>query len=198
MTLPVIAPVVEGHGDAKAFPVLLRRIGWELNWPMNVAQPFRVPRSKLADPGRLAEVVMAASAAVSGAGGVVVLFDADDDCPCRLRESLDETARATFASTELVFANREFEAWFLASLPSLRSHASVGDDASFDGDPELPRGAKERLAKVMLETYHETLHQTKFSSLIDLETTWRNSRSFRRLISALQGLLEVDPPPWSL
>jgi hypothetical protein len=34
--------------------------------------------------------------------------------------------------------------------------------------------------------------------LIDLETTWRNSRSFRRLISALQQLLEVEAPPWTL
>jgi hypothetical protein len=197
VTLPVVATIVEGHGDAKALPVLLRRISGELNWPMDVVQPFRTPRSELADPVRLARVVAAASAAVSGSGGVLVLFDADDDCPCRLRKSLDDAARQNFDNTEIVLANREFEAWFLASLPSLRHHPSVRDDASFDGDPEQPRGAKERLAKQMTEKYHETLHQTKFCGRMDLEMAWRNSRSFRRLVSALQQLLEVEPPPWS-
>jgi len=53
MTLPVVVPVVEGHGESTAVPVLLRRICWELGWSHQVAQPFRVPRTSLADPKKL-------------------------------------------------------------------------------------------------------------------------------------------------
>jgi hypothetical protein len=198
VTVPVVAPIVEGHGEVPALPVLLRRISGELGWPMRIAQPYRAPRAKIASPAQLAALVGSVSAGAAGGGGVLVLLDADDDCPVELRRSLDEAARGSFANTEVVLANREFEAWFLASMPTLRSHPTVRSDPVFAADPDQPRGAKERLEKLMTERYRETVHQAKFCNLIDLEMTWRNSRSFRRLVSALQRLLEVESPPWTL
>jgi len=50
----------------------------------------------------------------------------------------------------------------------------------------------------MVTPYREVRHQPAFASLIDLEMTWRNSRSFRRSLSAVQRLLEVEAPPWTL
>lgn len=135
MSLPVVVPVVEGHGESTAVPVLLRRIAWELSWPHEVAPPFRVPRSDLVDPVKLSR--------------------------------------------------------------ALRQHDAVRSDAAWVDDPEKRRGAKEQLSKLMMTPYREVRHQPAFSSLIDLETTWRNSRSFRRLLSALRQLLEVEPPPWT-
>lgn len=198
MSVPVVAPIVEGHGEVVALPVLLRRISGELGWPMRIAHPYRAPRANLASPERLASLVNNVSADVMGGGGVLVLLDADDDCPLDLRKPLDLAARGSFVNTEVVLANREFEAWFLASVPSLRAHPTVKSDAAFVGDPDQPRGAKERLEKLMTERYRETVHQAKFCNQMDLETAWRNSRSFRRLISALQQLLEVEAPPWTL
>jgi len=198
MTLPVVVPVVEGHGESSAVPMLLRRFCWELGWSHQVAQAFRVPRTSLADPKKLSDAVAVASRNVPGAGGVLVLLDADDDCPVDLNAKLHDAVCDSRCRVEIVAANREFEAWFLASIPSLRQHDAVQSDAVFDADPERKRGAKEQLAKLMVTPYREVRHQPAFCSLIDLETTWRNSRSFRRLMSAVQRLLEVEAPPWML
>jgi hypothetical protein len=198
MSLPVVVPVVEGHGESTAVPVLLRRISWELGWSHQVAPPFRVPRSDLVDPIKLSRAVAVASRHVRGPGGVLVLFDADDDCPVELNGKLQDVVRDAHRSVEIVAANREFEAWFLASISTLCQHEAVQSDATYANDPERPRGAKEQLAKLMVTPYREVRHQPAFCSLIDLETTWRNSRSFRRLLSALQRLLEVESLPWTL
>ncbi|MFC0544257.1 DUF4276 family protein [Kutzneria chonburiensis] len=198
MSLPIVVPVVEGHGETTAVRVLLDRIGWELGWPHSVAQPFRVPRTDLADPVKLSAAVAVASRNVPGAGGVLVLFDADDDCPVELNAKLQDAAGNARCGVEIVAANREFEAWFLASVASLRLHAAVKSDAIYATDPEQRRGAKEQLSQLMVTPYREVRHQPAFASLIDLETTWRKSRSFRRLLSALQRLLEVEALPWTL
>lgn len=198
MSLPVVVPVVEGHGEHTAVPVLLRRIGWELGWAHEVAQPFRVPRTDLADPTKLSHAVSVASRNVPGPGGVLVLFDADDDCPVELSARLQSAACDVRCGVEIVAANREFEAWFLASISALRQHDAVRPDATYPNDPELRRGAKEQLAGLMVTPYREVRHQPAFASLINLEMAWRNSRSFRRLVSAVRGLLEVEPPPWTL
>jgi hypothetical protein len=79
-----IAPVVEGHGEVSALPVLLRRIARELGvyeHELKVCHPNRIPRSTLATPAGIANAVEQAAVRVSGDGGVLVLFDADDDCP---------------------------------------------------------------------------------------------------------------------
>jgi hypothetical protein len=198
MTLPVVVPVVEGHGESTAVPVLLRRFCWELGWSHQVAQPFRVARTSLADPTKLSDAVAVASRNVPGPGGVLVLLDADDDCPVELNAKLQDAVCDSRCGVEIVAANREFEAWFLASIPSLRQHNAVQSDATYVGDPEQRRGAKEQLKKLMVSPYSEVRHQPAFCSLIDLETTWRNSRSFRRLLTAVQRLLEVEAPPWKL
>jgi Domain of unknown function (DUF4276) len=198
MSLPTVVPVVEGHGESTAVPVLLRRIGWELGWSYQVAPPFRVPRTTLADPEKLSAAVAVVSRNVPAAGGVLVLLDADDDCPVELNAKLQDVADNVRCGVEIVAANREFEAWFLASVESLRRHAAVKSDAAYANDPEQRRGAKEQLSKLMVTPYREVRHQPAFSDLIDLEMTWRNSRSFRRLLSALQRLLEVEAPPWTL
>ena len=197
MSLPVVVPVVEGHGESTAVPLLLRRM-WELGWEHQVAQPFRVPRSDLVDPVKLNRAVAVASRNVRGPGGVLVLFDADDDCPVELNAKLQAVICDSRCPVEIVVANREFEAWFLASISALRQHDAVQSDATYVGDPEQRRGAKEQLTKLMVSPYREVRHQPAFSSLIDLETAWRNSRSFRRLITALHRLLEVEPPSWTL
>lgn len=44
----IIQPIVEGHGDVAAFPVLLRRLVGEAQaWTVNIGRPIRRPRSQL-------------------------------------------------------------------------------------------------------------------------------------------------------
>jgi hypothetical protein len=89
---------------------------------------------------------------------------------------------------EMVIAWREYEAWLLAAVDSLHAHPAVRDDARTPADPEGNRGAKGRLESLMLESYKETLHQAKFSAQIDLKMAQANSRSFRRMVHAVEVL----------
>lgn len=107
-----IACVVEGHGEGPALPKLLYRIARELSvWDLRVPEPFRMPRGKLVAAGGIERVVETQARRVGGAGGVLVLLDADDDCPATLGPSLLMRARAARPdkAVSVVLASREFE-----------------------------------------------------------------------------------------
>lgn len=190
---PVVAPIVEGHGEVAAVRDLITRIGLELlngTW-IEVAQPFRLDSAKMRKPDDLAKAIRFQSARVQGRGGVLVLRDGDDsdiNCPVELARSLSPETSTSTADVEIVIAYQEYEAWFLAAADSLREHHAIRDDAVAPADPEGRRNTKRELEKLMLESYKETLHQAKFSALMDLKTAARNSRSFRRMIHAVKAL----------
>jgi hypothetical protein len=120
-----------------------------------------------------------------------VLRDGDDDdidCPVRLAELIKPEEGSFPVDVQVVIAFREYEAWFLASADSLRAHSAIRDDAASLANPEGKRNAKRELEKLMLESYKETLHQAKFSALMDLNAAAKNSRSFRRMIHAVEIL----------
>lgn len=191
---PVVAPIVEGHGEVAAVRGLISRIGFELmngTW-IDVAQPFRLDSGKMRKPDELSKAIHFQSARILGRGGVLVLRDGDDsdaDCAPGLAASLRPHPALFSVDVQVVIAWREYEAWFLAAVESLRSHAAVRDDATAPANPEAKRGAKHELEKLMLESYKETLHQAKFSSLMDLGVAQQNSRSFRRLTHAIECLV---------
>lgn len=189
--VPILAPVVEGHGEVPALPVLLRRIATEvLSTPLVVSPPWRIGRSKMLDPKTI-QAAYRRSAAQGSVSGVLVLLDADDDCPRELSEAVTNALGDPWGpSVEVVAANREYEAWFLAGIESLRGHRSILADASYPDDPETPRGAKERLKRMMTESYNEMVHQVVFSSMVDLTTVYERCRSFRRLCSAVEALVK--------
>lgn len=85
MTLgPVVAPIVEGHGEVNAVRRLITRIGTELcgTW-IEVAQPFRLDAAKMRKPDELAKAIRVQAARVPGRGGVLVVRHGDDrDAPC--------------------------------------------------------------------------------------------------------------------
>src|SRR4051812_40708402 len=113
-----IASIVEGEGEVSGLPVLLRRIAAEMDvWDLTVPKPYRVPRSRLVKPDILSNAVSATAERVGARGGVLVLADADDDCPATLGPSLLSVAQTARPDrvVVVVLPNREFEAWFLAS-----------------------------------------------------------------------------------
>lgn len=191
-SVPVIATIVEGHGEVAALPVLLRAVAVHLGRQVVVPTPFRQPRAKLVLASELDKAVRFVGQKVSGAGGTLVLLDADDDCPVALRGMLSSSPSVARGPVEIVVANREFEAWFLASISSLRGHVSVADDASWAADPDEPRDAKGRLERQMVESYKETRHQPAFCARIDVDAALTRSRSFRRFVHAVETLLSHD------
>lgn len=80
-----IVSVVEGDGEVRALPKLLYRLAREVGVAsLRVPAPMRVPRGKLTTQGGIERAVGAAAQRVGAAGGVLVLLDADDDCPAAL------------------------------------------------------------------------------------------------------------------
>lgn len=76
-----IQPIVEGHGDVAALPVLLRRLVKEAEvWAVGVGRPIRRPRHWLVDADGVRQAVRLALAQPD-CGAVLVLLDGDADCP---------------------------------------------------------------------------------------------------------------------
>lgn len=79
---PAIASIVEGDGEVSALPKLLHRIAAELGVSgLLTPTPMRIPRGKITIAGGIERGVAAGALRVPGNGGVLVLLDADDDCP---------------------------------------------------------------------------------------------------------------------
>lgn len=187
---PVIAPIVEGDGEEQAIRLLIQQIGYvRLGRHIEVAKAYRLARGKMLHGNELCQAVRLQSEAVStSVGGVLVVLDADDDCPVELHGAVEGLVKSSSLACEVVAANREYEAWFLAAIPSLRGHRAVRDDAAYDGDPDAPRDAKGYLAARMNTRYRPKEHQPAFSSLVDPDMAFTKSRSFRRMCTAVEAL----------
>jgi len=182
-----IASVVEGDGERQALPRLLHRIAAELGVDLRTPKPpFRIPRSKLVTSGGIERAIDAQASEVTGAGGILVLFDADDDCPAQLGPQLLTRARAARSDKRVavVLAKREFEAWFLAALPSLAGQYGFPDDLPTLDNPETPRDCKGRLTKARGHglRYSPTVDQAPLASIFDMKMARSNLPSFDKVL----------------
>jgi len=174
--------VVEGEGELEAFPLLLRRmLADEHIWNAEVTSPVRLDRGQFRQAHELQRAVRFALAANRREGPVVVLGDADDDCPAKLGPDLRGVAQAVAGSipVAIVLANREFEAWFLAGAESLRGKRGISLDFSYVEDPEARRNAKSILTKSMHGRVYKPRVDQALAAVIDLAQA-RRARSFDR------------------
>ncbi len=111
----VVAPIVEGHGDVQALPVLLRMIDPTLQ----IARPVRFPRSKLIKQEHLVRAAAIAAANIIDPGAIFLLIDADEDCAAQLGPELERYLSERFPKRlcRVVLAVREFEAWIVGGNP---------------------------------------------------------------------------------
>ena len=181
-----IVPIVEGHGEVGALPVLIRRIlGERLNrYDLQIAKPINAKgKDKLRNGiDRFVSLTLNDDAAL-------ILFDADGDCALELVRDICASCAGINASIPIavVCAVQEYESWLLASLESV-----VDDASDFAGDPDAVANPKGRIRQAMPDgRYRETAHQAGLTSRIDLEAAFANSRSFRRLCHALEELVSA-------
>lgn len=196
--MPIVS-IVEGDGEVSALPVLLRRLATERG-PValvNPLQPIRVRRDRfLKKEEEFRRQLLLAAAKCADDGWILILLDADDDCPKALGAEIYRRAQKYVPHRRLsvVLANREFEAWFIAaakSLDGLRGFAVAPDEPV---EAEALRNAKGWIrAHMKGGAYSEVLDQPAFAARVDLQQAFDNSRSFRKLCKEWQTHVIQQP-----
>lgn len=182
-----VASIVEGDGEVRALPVLLRRLaGWlSPDRSVEVPPPIRVRRDRFLNrDDEFRRMLLLAAAKCGESGWILVLLDADDDCPSELGKKILERARRVVPHRRIsvVLANREYEAWFIAAASSLDGQRGFAYPEQEHADSERNRDAKGWIKKHKADgRYDETTDQPAFSALMNLERARENSRSFRKL-----------------
>lgn len=186
--------IVEGHAEESALPILLRRLWQELvpNLDLRIARPIRRSRKKLVKPNELEKAVDFAARQVRPPRAVLVLIDADDDCPAELGPQLvlrAKQARSDVA-TGVVLAKREFEAWFLAAIESLGGRCGLAQKPEVVPAPECIRDAKNALTRNMAgsQAYSPVPDQPALTAVFDMQLARQRSDSFDKCWREIERL----------
>lgn len=200
---PTLVCIVEGHGDVAAIPILIRRFATNLHYyDLDVPRPIRCPKSKLIrstgsveiNEYELDRVIRLAVSKLPSrqAGGILILLDADTMCPAKMGPGILQLAGSIRqdALIRIVVAKREYEAWLIAALESLRGQRGIRNDASSPPSPEEIPDPKGYLTGQMGSgRYSETLDQPALTALFDLSQAERCD-SFRKLQRELVSILD--------
>ncbi len=192
--MTVIVSIVEGDGEVRAIPILLRRLAerqgvYDLHAPI----PIRVYRDRFLNLEEEFRRKLLLAGAKAGAEGLVLVFlDADDDCPVTLAANIAARAAAVLPHRRVavVIANREYEAWLLAGAASLAGKRGLPADLAPPDAPDAIRDAKGWLsARVSGSRYHEVSDQAALTAMLDIAAATANSRSFRKLADTVASAL---------
>ena len=191
-----IATIVEGHGEVEAVPILLRRIAERMSpdCPVQFVRPIRVQRQRVLKAGELERAVDLAARQAGTGGCVLILLDAETDCPRELAPNLLRRAREARRDRDIrvVLAKAEYEAWFLAAADSIAGQHGIRASTEPPDDAEAVTGAKEWLRARMPpgRSYRETLHQPALTAIFDLDAA-RSAPSFDKLWRDVSELLGI-------
>jgi hypothetical protein len=191
--MPSLVTFVEGEGEESAVPVLLGRI-------LTYLQRFDWYATRTIRVGSLGSFRKRLDSYLEyvrrdpDCGGAIVLLDLDDGCPKNEAFALAEQIHGYGLPfpVAIVFAHREYEAWFLASIWTISNNFDLlPNGLTFPEEPEKIRAAKAWITNQMPQgkIYKETIHQKKFSQLLSLRRAYVKSRSFRRLCGAVVEIL---------
>ena len=125
-------------------------------------------------------------------GRILVLLDANGDCPAELGATLLQRARAARPDLliEVVLAKCEYESWFIAAADSLRGTRGISSAANVPPDPESIRGAKEWLRARMSGPYSPTADQAALTARFDMTAARRRAPSFDKMWRAVSVLMQ--------
>jgi hypothetical protein len=196
--------VVEGHGDIKAAPVLMKRLsdfmlrGQKLAWGadaiLRVGSPFCGAKLK----SNAKEIIQTTANKLRqrpDCSGCLFLFDDEDGCSKKDAQAIAvwiKECRLPFPCA-VVLAVKEYEACFLPSLSTLPGVKLKNLDAA----AYMRRDPKAVLSDCMPKgkPYKEMRHQKLFSEKIDFNLVEKaNLRSFNRLKHAILELANATSP----
>lgn len=198
MTIDLIIPtIVEGHGEVKALPVVIRRLLASLAPQLicKIPEPIRVPKgSFLNRPDERSRALNLAAIKGSGApiSFILIVLDSDGVCPAESAPLLLSQCRVARGDCRLAltFAHREFEAWFIAAAESLRGYRGLPMDLVRPSDPESIQDAKGWIKQRRSErAYSPTIDQSAFASNFALNEARTHAPSFDKFCRDMSNML---------
>ena len=195
--MPTIAPIVEGHGEARSMRGLIQKVvsDQSLGLYCNVDRPFRISRDKfIRDDSYFRNKVETTVRYATQNAALLILLDADDACPAEMGPDLLERARAVVGDrgkVGVVLAMREYESWFLAAADSLAGYSGMSSEVMVRPNPEAVRGAKEWLSSHMPDNspYSAARHQAGFTERLDWQAARKVSPSCDKLCRVILDLV---------
>ena len=190
-----IVPIVEGYGEVDAVPALLYRIlhGADV-YDFLIGTPRNAHGKDNLLKAEGVERFLRLALLDPGCAAVLIVLDADDDCPLTLARVLAARVRALRPErpVAVVVANRMYECWLVASRETVFP-GGVLPPLPTDLDPEAV-SAKAHLDDCLRDlhgsgrAYKETSDQADMTRRLDPVLASLRSRSFRRLESAIAQL----------
>lgn len=209
MTL-FVAPIVEGTTEERCIKTILSRLWQELlraaeREPLAVLEPIPANRSSLVKDGHpeLAQMVERAVRVLRSRmrhstvnrGLVLLLIDAEEDCPASLGPKLLARARSARSDADIscVLARRELENWFKAAAASLAGVSGLPDDLSVPANPEEGSGdtwlTRQMQRKNRQRKYTKPADAVELARRMDLQQCRDNAPSFDKLCRELEARL---------
>ena len=210
--------LVEGHGDVKAVSVLVDRLLKERNpWDCLFLDRNAIRIGGIEtlagnekNRGEWSRWLRVAAKRPRTAA-ILAVLDGDKNtvegkpfCAASVARLLAERSRVVrggeLFSVACVLARQEFESWLIAGIDSLagrllpdhREGIRAGASSANLDTETAPRDAKGWLSKCMVNGYKPTHDQAMLAEMVDLNAIRaRNPRSFRRLESALDILVDA-------
>ena len=142
-----IVAIVEGHGEVAAVPILLRRIAAAVvpTADIDVLPPIRVDRYGVVKQNELERAVELAARMVGTDGSILILLDADDDCPADLGRDLLQragAARPDFAQSASCWPGQSTKRGSWRQQPQSPDGMTSTKPSMPPDDPEGIRNAK--------------------------------------------------------
>lgn len=193
-----ILPIVEGDGDLKAVPVLLRKL---LTW-------HGLHETQILPPHKRGELPKVAAGfdnyfrmALKENAAILLVLDFDCEyctCPYQEAEKLYQRAQAIRSDWpfKIAFLVKEFESLFLAETQAATYVLALPPDTEFPNAHETIRDAKGWLSKALPKgsCYKPTVHQEKITARLDFEKLRATSADFRHMEKALLHLAWANTP----
>jgi hypothetical protein len=181
-----LATIVEGDGEVSALPLRLRRLRPEWRIP----RPVRGRRNALVmrdHPKNLEHYLPIARANIQDRGALLVVLDADDDCPAQLAPELLARSKQAIHDVpmRIVMAKRTFESWLIAG------GAVEIDDTRRPDEIASPKAA----IKSALGRYRETADMARLTARLDHVRAAGASPSFSKLLRDLEDIAKAGGGP---
>ena len=194
-----IIAIVEGPGDKNAVPSLVRKILGERLCRYDIGTgKSQVAKGKDNLVGKFENFVEYAMD--ENPAAILVLVDADEDCPFELASGLARRAAAMNAHVPIaiVCAKSEYETWFICSLSDsdgdgIRRNLGLQSSVVCPENAESIRDAKGWLTDRMPRNrrYSPRTDQDDLTHHIAIDLVREKSRSFRRLCDAVGELADA-------